>query len=309
MGELKPWTFLTYGLLHGNLAHVGLNVLWLVALGAPVARRFGPWRFLALLAVTTVAGALAQTLVHARDVQAIVGASAAVSGTMAAAVRFIFQPGENLGPRPDAADEPLPRAPPLPLSGLFRNRQAVGFLAALVRPEPRVRGFAARLQRSADRLGSPYRRLPGGAVALLRVRSQDIVARTARGAGPISLGDAGGAGQARPDQPIPGEMNRARPNLDGGDHERRADPRRQRARGRHHAAAPDGRRGGEDHVGKRHRCAGRYRRGRERAGYRFGARCRACPCAGRRVAVGRSRLPPHDGPGRLRRGGCQRRIR
>jgi membrane associated rhomboid family serine protease len=129
-GGLKPWTFLSYALLHGSMAHVGLNVLWLVAFGAPVARRFGPWRFLALLGIATVAGAVAQTIAHPREVQAIVGASAAVSGAMAAAVRFVFQPGENLGRRLDPEAEVLGRAPPLPLSRLLGSRQAVGFLAA-----------------------------------------------------------------------------------------------------------------------------------------------------------------------------------
>ncbi len=47
----KPlwWTPLTYVFLHANWAHVGFNALWLVAFGAPVARRFGPQRFNRLL--------------------------------------------------------------------------------------------------------------------------------------------------------------------------------------------------------------------------------------------------------------------
>ena len=35
------WTFATYALLHGNWLHLGLNAIWLLAFGTPVARRFG----------------------------------------------------------------------------------------------------------------------------------------------------------------------------------------------------------------------------------------------------------------------------
>jgi membrane associated rhomboid family serine protease len=132
-GGLKPWTLLTYALLHGGFAHLGMNALWLVAFGAPVARRFGPWRFLALLAVASAAGAIAQTVAVPFGVVPIIGASAAVSGAVGAAIRFVFQPGENLGPirAPDAEPgAPLPRspAPPLPLVATFGNRQVVTFL-------------------------------------------------------------------------------------------------------------------------------------------------------------------------------------
>jgi membrane associated rhomboid family serine protease len=110
-----------------------MNALWLVAFGAPVARRFGPWRFLALLAVASVAGAIAQTLADPFSVVPIIGASAAVSGAVGAALRFVFQPGENLGPATAAdadPEAPLPRspAPPLPLVATFGNRQVVTFL-------------------------------------------------------------------------------------------------------------------------------------------------------------------------------------
>src|SRR5262249_13759849 len=33
------WTFVTYALLHGNWLHLGLNAVWLLAFGTPVARR------------------------------------------------------------------------------------------------------------------------------------------------------------------------------------------------------------------------------------------------------------------------------
>src|ERR1700704_571122 len=41
------WTFVTYALIHADLNHLIFNLLWLVAFGTPVARRFGPLRFIA----------------------------------------------------------------------------------------------------------------------------------------------------------------------------------------------------------------------------------------------------------------------
>ena len=48
----KVWTFVTYSLLHANLSHIGFNVLWLLPFGSALARRFGPVRFFAFMAVT-----------------------------------------------------------------------------------------------------------------------------------------------------------------------------------------------------------------------------------------------------------------
>src|SRR6516162_8769730 len=53
------WTFVTYALIHGDLTHLIVNAVWLLAFGSPVARRFGPWRFLAFMAMTAAAGAAA----------------------------------------------------------------------------------------------------------------------------------------------------------------------------------------------------------------------------------------------------------
>ncbi len=84
------WTFVTYALLHGNWAHVLLNVLWLVAFGAPVARRFGAVRFLLYAAVGAVAGAALHLAFFANSFQPLVGASAAISALMAGAARFLL---------------------------------------------------------------------------------------------------------------------------------------------------------------------------------------------------------------------------
>ena len=56
------WSFVTYALLHGDLTHLGFNVLWLLPFGAAVARRFGASRFLLFLAICAIGGALAHLL-------------------------------------------------------------------------------------------------------------------------------------------------------------------------------------------------------------------------------------------------------
>lgn len=97
----KVWTLLTYALLHGSWTHVLVNSIWLVAFGPPVARRFGAVRFLLFFAMTAIAGALAHWAVNPTDASPLIGASAANSGLMAAAARFIFQPGAPLSGRQD----------------------------------------------------------------------------------------------------------------------------------------------------------------------------------------------------------------
>ena len=41
------WSFITHQLLHGDWSHLGLNVLFMVAFGSVLARRFGTPMFLA----------------------------------------------------------------------------------------------------------------------------------------------------------------------------------------------------------------------------------------------------------------------
>lgn len=124
------WTLLTYSVLHGDWVHLGVNALWLAAFGGPVAMRLGWLRFLLLFAVTAIAGALLYYFLHRLDFTPMVGASAAVSGIMAAAVRFVFQPGAALGPAIGAA--PLPpylaaRIPAVSLAGALGDRRVIQF--------------------------------------------------------------------------------------------------------------------------------------------------------------------------------------
>jgi membrane associated rhomboid family serine protease len=87
------YTLVTYAFLHGSWAHVGLNSVWLVAFGPPVARRFGVLRFTLFFLATALAGAVAHWAFAPYDGLPMIGASAADSGLMAAAARFIFRRG------------------------------------------------------------------------------------------------------------------------------------------------------------------------------------------------------------------------
>ncbi len=123
----KVWTFVTYSLLHANLSHLGFNVLWLLPFGSALARRFGALRFFLFMAVTAAAGALAHLLTHEHGVAPMIGASASVSGTMAAAIRFAFVKGSFLSfSRGDADD--AAKVPALSLSHALRNTRVLGFL-------------------------------------------------------------------------------------------------------------------------------------------------------------------------------------
>ena len=124
----KPWTLVTYALLHGSWTHLVVNAVWLLAFGAPVARRFGSTRFFLFLAFTALCGALMHFASHVDGVEPLIGASAAVSGAMAAATRFVFQPGAPLGPFPLQGENGyLLRA--LSLQETFSDRRALVFLA------------------------------------------------------------------------------------------------------------------------------------------------------------------------------------
>ena len=124
----KVWTFVTYSLLHANLAHIGFNVLWLLPFGSALVRRFGALRFYLFMAVTAAAGALAHLLTHEHAIAPMIGASASVSGTMAAAIRFAFVQGSFLSFSRGDADAAA-KVPALSLGQAFRNTRVLGFLS------------------------------------------------------------------------------------------------------------------------------------------------------------------------------------
>jgi membrane associated rhomboid family serine protease len=123
----KLWTFVTYSLLHANLSHIGFNVLWLLPFGSALARRFGALRFFLFMAVTAAAGALAHLISNEHADAAMIGASASVSGTMAAAIRFAFVQGSFLSFSRGDADAAA-KVPALSLMQALRNGRVLSFL-------------------------------------------------------------------------------------------------------------------------------------------------------------------------------------
>lgn len=121
------WTFVTYALLHGDITHLGINSVWLLAFGSAVARRFETGRFLAFSAVTAAAGAAIHLASHHGEFVPMIGASAAISGYMAAAMRFIFQGGGPLEMW-RSQDARIYRVPASPLFTVFADPRILLFL-------------------------------------------------------------------------------------------------------------------------------------------------------------------------------------
>ena len=94
--------------------------------GDLVAR--GALRFFGFMAVTAAAGALAHLVTHEHAVAPMIGASASVSGAMAAAMRFAFVKGSFLSFGRSDADAAA-RVPALSLWQALRNGRVLAFLA------------------------------------------------------------------------------------------------------------------------------------------------------------------------------------
>jgi membrane associated rhomboid family serine protease len=122
------WTFFTYAFIHADLMHLGLNLAWLLPFGTALARRFGVWRFATFMLVMSAAGALAHLLSHLGAMVPMIGASAAVSGAMAAAMRFVFQRGGPLGMLRDTSEGAY-RIPAVSLGATLRDPRFLLFLA------------------------------------------------------------------------------------------------------------------------------------------------------------------------------------
>jgi membrane associated rhomboid family serine protease len=80
----------SYMLLHANWLHLGFNSVWLLAFGAPLARRFGWFGFYVLFILSGAAGAFCFVVVNWGQNIGAVGASGAIAGVMAAAFRMLY---------------------------------------------------------------------------------------------------------------------------------------------------------------------------------------------------------------------------
>jgi membrane associated rhomboid family serine protease len=104
-------SFVTYMIVHAGWVHLWVNVAWMLAFGSAVAQRLGNWQFLWFSIPCGIAGALTHLVFHFGELAPVVGASAAISGQMAAALRVVFgatgSGSWGLG-RTDFALAPLP---------------------------------------------------------------------------------------------------------------------------------------------------------------------------------------------------------
>ncbi|MDY8110980.1 rhomboid family intramembrane serine protease [Fulvimarina sp. 2208YS6-2-32] len=118
------WTPASYMLLHGDALHVGLNSLWLLVFGTPVARRLGAQRFMAFSVAGSVAGALLFFLANPSLVAPVIGASGAVSALMGGASRFALPRSGGAGFMRARTDLPLE-----PIRSCLTNRTVLVFVA------------------------------------------------------------------------------------------------------------------------------------------------------------------------------------
>lgn len=100
-------SFVTYMVVHGGWVHLLVNLMWMLAFGSAVARRIGNLRFVAFSVVCGIAGALTHLVFHFGELAPVVGASAAISGQMAAALRFVFSASARRGGGQDIVKVPL----------------------------------------------------------------------------------------------------------------------------------------------------------------------------------------------------------
>ncbi len=126
------WTFFTYAFLHADLLHIGINVAWLLPFGTALARRFGAWRYVGFMLAVAAAGAFAHLITHAGAMVPMIGASAAISGAMAAALRFVFQQGGPLGLLRGGSNDGAYRVPAATLGATFRDARFLMFLATWI---------------------------------------------------------------------------------------------------------------------------------------------------------------------------------
>jgi membrane associated rhomboid family serine protease len=118
-------SFVTYMLVHAGWVHLLVNVLWMLAFGSAVARRFGGADFLLFSTLCGIAGAVTHLVLHYGDMAPVIGASAAISGQMAGALRVIFKSGR----RTEAPPADFVTAPPMSLAETFSDKRMLGFLA------------------------------------------------------------------------------------------------------------------------------------------------------------------------------------
>jgi membrane associated rhomboid family serine protease len=119
-------TLFSHSLLHGGWTHLILNAVWLLAFGAPVAKRLGPRKFIFLYMLCVMFGGLGQIFIteFSGYLVPIIGASGGVAGLMGAASRFAFSDARWLDPNSQQTGRRLLR-----LSEVPKRRPVMLFIA------------------------------------------------------------------------------------------------------------------------------------------------------------------------------------
>jgi len=128
-GDISALTsFITYMFVHGDWTHLLFNIMWMLAFGSAVAKRAGSVQFLIFSALCGVAGVLTHLALHFGELVPVVGASAAISGQMAGALRFMFG-AQNADL---ASSRDIARVPLATIVSTLTNLKFLGFLGVWV---------------------------------------------------------------------------------------------------------------------------------------------------------------------------------
>jgi membrane associated rhomboid family serine protease len=92
-GTVDPLPVVSHMFLHGGLDHLGLNMLALLAFGVGVERRIGTPRFLLFYLLCGLGGAAAHLVAYYGSPDPLIGASGALSGCFAGALRLVLGGG------------------------------------------------------------------------------------------------------------------------------------------------------------------------------------------------------------------------
>jgi membrane associated rhomboid family serine protease len=132
-GEVARFTsVITHMFVHGDLTHLALNSLWLLAFGGAIAKRTGAVRFFAFSLLCGVAGAGAFYIFNVGLLAPVIGASGAVSGLMGGTMRFLFPAMESGGFRQLREDPRSVRLMPLAEALTDRRVQVANLVFVLI---------------------------------------------------------------------------------------------------------------------------------------------------------------------------------
>lgn len=90
----RLYTVVTALFVHGGIAHLVFNGLWILMLGPAVLRSLGPARFVLLFVLSGVGGAVLFVAIHWGETAFVVGASGPVFGLIGAGA-YIFTAGAD----------------------------------------------------------------------------------------------------------------------------------------------------------------------------------------------------------------------